>query len=347
MQTLVTRVAVPVILPELTGSSAPVAIIIAEQTTEAAGLRVDAAGMRLLVYSGAVVGLVSLVILLHAAWLSLRIRRLKRVVEKAVDADGRITTLFPASKSSDEIGDLSRSYSSLLERLREYNTYLETLAAKLSHELRTPVAVVRTSLDNLAEMKLTEESIQYVERARDGVERLSSILLAMSAATRVEQSLQGAEMELVDVREMLIQVVNAYRDIYPDHRLEWRCEGANPLMSRLSPDLVVQMLDKLVENASDFAGPGGLIELSLRADQNALVMQVANSGSELPEAMHQRIFDSLVSVRKPDNHRKEHLGLGLYIVRLIAQFHGGRVRAFADQARGLVVFEVRLPIVTV
>lgn len=343
MQTVVSRVAVPVVLPNLTGSR-PVAIIIAEQTTEAAGLQVDVAGMRLLIYSGAVVALVSLVMLIHATWLSVRVRRLKRAVEKAVNADGRITALFPASSSRDEIGDLSRSYSALLERLREYNTYLETLASKLSHELRTPVAVVRTSLDNLAEMELTDESIQYVARARDGVERLSAILHAMSAAARVEQSLQGAEMEQVDVREMSRQIVNAYRDIYPDHRLAWRCEFENPLMAWLSPDLVVQMLDKLVENACDFAGPGGLIEFTVRADGETLVLQVANSGSELPEAMSQRIFDSLVSVRKPGSRRKEHLGLGLYIVRLIAQFHGGKVRAFTDQARGLVVFEVRMPL---
>ncbi len=342
MQTVVTRVAVPVVLPNLAGST-PVAIIVAEQTTEAAGLRVDAAGMRLLIYSGAVVALVSLLMLAHATWLSVRIRRLKRAVESAVSADGRITGLFPASSSHDEIGDLSRSYSTLLERLREYNTYLETLASKLSHELRTPVAVVRTSLDNLAEMALNDESVQYVVRARDGVERLSAILHAMSAAARVEQSLQGAEMELVDVGEMLRQVVNAYRDIYPDHRLVWQCDVESPQMAWLSPDLVVQMLDKLVENAADFAGPGGLIEFTVRTDGETLLLQVANSGSELPEAMSRRIFDSLVSVRKPGSP-KEHLGLGLYIVRLIAQFHGGQVRAFTDQARGLVVFEIRMPL---
>ena len=69
--------------------------------------------------------------------------------EAAIDARGRVTRLTTASDAADEIGDLSRSFTTVLGRLARYNAYLEALAGRLSHELRTPVAVVRSSLENL------------------------------------------------------------------------------------------------------------------------------------------------------------------------------------------------------
>src|SRR5690606_5472915 len=106
---------------------------------------------------------------------------------QAVDSDGRIRGNLPSGRSSDEIGDLARSFAALLQRLREYNEYLESLASKLSHELRTPLAIVRSSLDNLEQINDSGEQRVYIERASEGASRLSKLLNAMSAAARLEQ----------------------------------------------------------------------------------------------------------------------------------------------------------------
>ena len=97
------------------------------------------------------------------------------------------------SSAGDEVGDLSRSFSRLLGRLAQHHGYLETMASRLSHELRTPIAVVRSSLENLQLDPLPEQSQAYIERANAGLTRLTRILSRMSEATRMEQALASTE----------------------------------------------------------------------------------------------------------------------------------------------------------
>ena len=107
----------------------------------------------------------------YATWLSRRIRRLSVAAASAADTR-RPVTVLPSAAAVDEIGDLSRSFSSVLGQLGAYNEYLRTLASKLSHELRTPLAIVTSSLENLEQEALGEASKNYTSRARDGAERL-------------------------------------------------------------------------------------------------------------------------------------------------------------------------------
>ena len=104
------------------------------------------------------------------------------------------------------------------------------------------------------------------------------------------------------------------------------------------------MLDKLAANAVDFATGDDQVELTLAREQGTAVLRVSNRGPLLPGGMKERLFDSLVSVRKSAPGDEPHLGLGLYIVRLIAEFHGGRATAMDRPDASGVVFEVRLPL---
>src|SRR6185295_4356544 len=117
---------------------------------------------------------------------SLRLRSLRDEAEQAIDSQGRVKKLIAGSKSQDEVGDLSRSFSTALERLAQYNSYLENLGGRLSHELRTPITVVRSSLENLKLSSLPDEARVYTERAAEGLARLDTILTRMSEATRLE-----------------------------------------------------------------------------------------------------------------------------------------------------------------
>jgi two-component system sensor histidine kinase ChvG len=109
-----------------------------------------------------------------------------------------------------------------------------------------------------------------------------------------------------------------------------------------SPDLIVQMLDKLLDNALDFSGDDGRIALRLTADARTGRLSVTNTGPLLPPQLDGRLFESLVSHR-PAPESKPHLGLGLYIVRLIADFHRATVTArnLADETG--VEFAIELP----
>ena len=99
------------------------------------------------------------------------------------------------------------------------------------------------------------------------------------------------------------------------------------------------MLDKLVDNAVDFSTAGDTIRIGLADDDGAMLLTVINPGPPLPERMRTQLFDSMVSMRSGENTR--HLGLGLYVAKLIAEGHGGTIAA--DNIEGGVVFKIRLP----
>jgi len=269
---------------------------------------------------------VIVVTIVFAARLSLRIRRLSRAASTALTAEGRIEPHIPDTKARDELGALARSYDTLLGRLQEYTNYLQTLGTKLSHELRTPLTIVSSSLDNLSsEEKLPEPSQSYIERARSGTNRMHAILTALSEATRVEQIIEHTERVRFDLRELIQNMGQAYRQTFVQHRVETQLP-AEPCLVEGSPDLIAQLLDKLMDNASDFTPKGGPIAIELARGTRSCTLTVRNEGPLLPPQLDNRLFESLVTSRSSVNG-KPHLGLGLYIVRLISDFHRGTVNA--------------------
>jgi len=282
------------------------------------------------------------VTLVFAARLSQRIRRLSRAASTALTPEGRIEANIPEVDAADELGALARNYGTLLGRLKEYTSYLQTLGTKLSHELRTPLTIVSSSLENLSsESELRGNAADYLERARNGTYRMHAILTAMTEATRVEQSIEHTERITFDLTELVRNIGLAYRQSFPRHQIETSVPGEACLIEG-SPDLIVQLLDKLMDNAVDFSGENGRIDLRLAAEARTCRLSVANTGPLLPPQLDGRLFESLVSHR-PASESKPHLGLGLYIVRLIADFHHATVTAtnFPDESG--VVFALELP----
>jgi len=273
----------------------------------------------------------------YATWLSRRIRHLSAAAEEALENED-LHSALPSALAYDEIGDLSRSLSSVLQQLGDYNEYLRTLASKLSHELRTPLAIVTSSLENLEHEALSESSAEYTARAREGADRLRRILSAMSEASRVEELMSSIETDSFDLRNVLNSTIAAYRDVYSARTFQFDCDLSSAVTTG-SPELLVQMLDKLVDNAVDFSNDADTIRLGLKENDGWLVLSVMNPGPPLPERMRTQLFDSMVSMRS--GHNTRHLGLGLYIARLIAEGHGGRIEA--ENVADGVVFVVRLP----
>jgi signal transduction histidine kinase len=278
-----------------------------------------------------------------ATWISVRIGRLRDAAESAVGSDGKIRLDMPESAGADEIGALARGFERLLARLNEHTQYLRTLGGKLSHELRTPLTIVRSSLDNLESEGLRDDQRHFVTRAREGTLRLQSILSALGAAARVEESIKQAEFVSFDLRELLSSAVAAYRGGFPQAHFALETP-ADPCFIRGAPDLLVQLLDKLIENAVDFCPAAGGITVRLERMPGNYVLQVQNDGPPIPPALHGRLFESLFEQRQ-DRDDKPHFGLGLYIVRLVAEFHGGTAVADNRTDGGGAIFTVTLPLI--
>lgn len=309
-----------------------VGVLLLEQASRAVPLLANRAFLSLLLTSFGVMLVAGAILLFFATRLSLRLGRLRDAVERAQMNDGRldgslIQGRFPMAEAEDEIGDLARSFQKLFEAVGGYTDYLRTLASKLSHELNTPLAIVKSSLDNLEHAQLSDEAKPYLARARDGVARLGTLVRAMSEASRMERAIAAAEPEDVDLVDVVRGCAEAYRPLAGTRRLECSLPD-HPVHLHGAPELIAQALDKLFDNALSFTPANGWLRLSLQTTSDGAEIELANQGPLLPAAMQGRLFDSLVSLRdKATPGDAPHLGLGLYVVRLVAERHGGTASA--------------------
>ena len=275
-----------------------------------------------------------------AGRMTLRISRLGAASETALGREGNLSRVLPESEARDELGDLSRSFSSLLGRLDEYTGYLRTLAGKLAHEIRTPLTIIRSSLENLESEANSDNAKVYISRAREGSERLGAILTAMGAATRVEEAIAHSDRQRFDLAALVRDAAGAYGGAFPTRRFSAQVPDEAVEISG-APDLIVQMLDKLIDNAVDFSADGATISIVLRLDNDHVELSVANPGPPLPPETANRLFESLWQSRV-ESDKRPHFGLGLYIVRLIAEFHGGTARAENLPDNSGAIFTVKL-----
>ena len=329
--------------PIFVGDDIVGAVVVEENTTPIQILK-ESALRNLLAVTLVIVALAFAILLGFATRIATRIRRLHAEAEAAIDPQGRVRGSITATSARDEIGDLTRTTAAMLARLKDYNAYLEAMAGRLSHELRTPVAVVRSSLDNLKEQPLPADARVYVERAGVGVERLARLISRLSEATRLERMLESSERERFDLKALVESCVEGYSAAYPERKFDF-FHPSHPVELAGVPDAFAQLLDKLVENAVDFGKPGRPIAIVVEEAGRYARLTVRNEGPPLPQAAGGGLFDSLVSHRAGAERSEAHLGLGLYIVRLVAEAHSGRVRAdnLADGSGVRFEVEVLLP----
>ncbi|MES2402856.1 MAG: ATP-binding protein [Pseudomonadota bacterium] len=315
--------------------------LVLEQSSQALPLLTNRALLGLMLASVAVLLIAGAVLFAFATWLSVRIGRLRDAAEQAQHHEGLELAKLPLVDDRDELGDLARSLSRLLESIGTYTEYLRKLASNLSHELNTPLAIVRSSLENLEHAELPHEAMSYLARARDGTARIGTIVRAMSEASRMERAMASADGEDMDLAQVVRGCADAYKSLAAPREL--KCDIPDrrvPLYG--APELIAQALDKLFDNALSFTAPDGWIRIALQTGEDGESrITVANNGSHLPDSMQGQLFDSLVSVRGAGAKAgAPHLGLGLYVVRLVAELHQGRASGRNEEDG--VVFEMSL-----
>ena len=268
----------------------------------------------------------SVAILVFSTRLTYRVGRLQRETEQAATPEGRLLKdqIRPGARSSDELGSLTRSISGLLHNLGQYTRYLEKLPDTLAHELHNPLNVVNSSLENLQYYHRELVDDKHLQRARNGVGRLRSIITSLTEAASLKEALSHEQEERFDLAALIDGCVEGYQTVNPKHRIV-STRVAGPMIIEGVPDRLAQMLDKLIDNAVQFGADRGLIVVNLRRNTDGIELTVANDGPALPVEIIDRLFDPMVS--RARDARKTHLGLGLYIVRLVAEFHNGTVVA--------------------
>ena len=276
--------------------------------------------------------------------LSWRIHRLRGEAERAIDQEGRVRVdgLEASRESGDEIGDLSRSISGLLKKLRSHHDFLAILPRTLKHEINNPLNTITVSLENLAAQEMGQAGSKYIQSAGRGVARLREIVDNLAEAASVEDSIQEEKFEPVDLALILERYMENSAGVYKDRRIQFSNRAGKAAI--LGSDYrIEQLLDKLMDNALDFTFRDGTIEARLERMNGRFLLTFYNDGPPIPERTLGNMFDSLVADREGDKSARTHLGIGLYVARAICQGHGGGISARNTSDGKGVEFLVILP----
>lgn len=281
--------------------------------------------------------------LLVSATIARPLRHLRDQAHAVVDRRGRLRGRFGGSRRRDEIGDLARALEELTGRLERHLRFIESFASDVSHELKNPLASIRTATEMLGEVDDPADRRRFLEIAWREVARMEHLLSSVREISRIDARLEAEPVGPVDLRELLPAVLESFRLRAGDAvRIELRVP-AGPVHTAASPERLEQVFENLLDNAVGFSPPGGEVTVELAAEPDTAVVRVGDRGPGIPEEHRERIFDRFFTWRPGEAHaRNGHTGLGLAIVKAIAEGYGGSV-SVENRPEGGARFEVRLP----
>jgi signal transduction histidine kinase len=255
----------------------------------------------------------------------------RRVTEiRAGSLDRRV----PEPASDDEIGRLARTMNEMLERLERSSERQRQFVSDASHELRSPIASMRTQLEVAAAYPAGADWPDLVSGVLDETERMERLVDDLLALARADEGVIVRRIEEVDLGEIVLSETERIE------RLEVVTEGVEPVLVRGDGLAVRRVVRNLLENAARHAASA--IEVRVAAKDGGVAFEVDDDGSGIAPADRNRVFERFTRLEEGRSRDAGGTGLGLAVVREIVAAHGGSV-AVLDGRRGGARFAVWLP----
>lgn len=248
------------------------------------------------------------------------------------------------SHPSDEIGRLGTVLNALLERLERSFQQQKQLLADTSHELRTPIAIVRSEAEvTLSRERSAEEYRQALEIIRSEATHLTHLIDSVLLLARADARQNRVAGETFSLNDVVEKSVHAVRTLAAKRGIDLTCGTNGPMPMRGDAELIRRMVLNLLDNAIKFTSPGGRVRLDAHRTGSQYCIRVTDTGSGIPLEAQPHIFDRFYRASRARSRDADSgTGLGLSIARWIAEAHGGDIRLVQSDARGSV-FEVTLP----
>jgi two-component system sensor histidine kinase ChvG len=251
--------------------------------------------------------------------------------------------LLPARR--DEIGRLARAIHDMSQALRDRIDATEAFAADVTHELKNPLASLRSAVDSLDRVEDAALRRRLLDVVRDDVRRLDRLIVEIAETSRLDAELSRASFEPVDLGKLIEALIPVWEQRGADRgvRLAFARPKSGTAVVMGDEARLVRLIDNLVDNAISFSPEGGVVEVAAVNAGPQVLISVEDDGPGVEPEAREAIFARFHSVR-PDSDFGRHSGLGLAIARAIAQGHDARI-AVEDRhdGRSGARFVIRFP----
>ncbi|MGN1350840.1 MAG: ATP-binding protein [Anaerovoracaceae bacterium] len=236
---------------------------------------------------------------------------------------------------------LFTDFNKMVEELGSIETLKTDFFSNVSHEIKTPLAVIQNHAELLLLQEPAEEkSREYAENILHAAKRLSNLITNMLKLNKLEKQAIKPVSERYDLCAQLCQCALQFENVWEQKNIAFEAEIEERTMIEADEGLLELVWTNLLSNAMKFTAPGGTVTLSQTSDEEEVTVSVADTGCGMDEKTQQKIFDKFF--QGDPSHSTEGNGLGLALVKRILQLSDGSIEVESKAGQG-TKFTVRVP----
>ena len=260
---------------------------------------------------------------------------------RAISLSGDFGARVDAGRASDEVGDLALAFNEMLAALEENHQALQRFLGDVSHQLRTPLTVIRANLDLLQRSHLPDaERTAILADARDEADRMGRLIGDLLSLARAEA---GARLDFAPVELDALLVDSVRRQHQAASHVRMTVLSVEPAVVDGDRDRLRELLGILLDNAARYTPDGGRVTAELEIRDRRAIIRVEDTGIGLDAADREQLFERLYRGRRARAMRPSGTGLGLPIASWIVEAHGGTIELL-DRDGGGTIARVALPL---
>ncbi len=232
----------------------------------------------------------------------------------------------------DELADLGRAFNDMADALDVLESSRRSFVSNVSHELKTPMTSIAGFIDGILDGTIPREKQDYyLEIVSTEVRRLSRLVVSMLNMSKIESGDLEMKPSNYDISDQIIHILLTFEQKIESKNIEIKgLDDFKPVYIVADPDMIYQAVYNLFDNAVKFTNDGGYIEVRLTERTSGIEVSIKNSGTGIKAEELSRVFERFYKVDKSRSLDSKGAGLGLYIVKLMIEMHGGRVVAKSD-----------------
>lgn len=234
--------------------------------------------------------------------------------------------------SNDELADLGIAFNDMADALDKLESSRRSFVANVSHELKTPMTSIAGFIDGILDGTIPAEKHEYyLKIVSDEVRRLSRLVVAMLNMSKMESGDFEMKPKNYNISDQIIHILLTFEQKIEKKNIEiLGLDDLKPHRVRADTDMIYQVIYNLFDNAVKFTNTGGYIKINVRDVNDKTEVSIKNSGEGINPSELTKIFERFYKVDKSRSLDAKGAGLGLYIVKMMVEMHGGRIYAKSD-----------------
>jgi signal transduction histidine kinase len=235
--------------------------------------------------------------------------------------------------TGDEFDELARNLNATMDQIESLMNSIQHISDNIAHDLRTPLTRLRNRLEELGRTAEDAEATQ-IEACIDDADGLLATFASLLSIARIESGTYEANLKSVDLGQSVRDACELYQALAEDKSITLKCNASGANEVRGDRNLIFQAVTNLLDNAIKYTPTGGVISVSLKAEQAGHVLRVGDNGPGIPEDMREKVLQRFYRLDK--SRSEPGAGLGLSLVQAIALRHDAQL-VLSDNQPGLRV----------